>query len=163
MTHTLEPYSRQMVEELFIEFPEWKPFLSVIPENGLNFFRIEVPSWPKTNNSPLGITSQYNGEITVYFDTCHHHYTAMQPSKADPTGALAFIRQILHEEVAVVSYIYIGVELIADGAHHGAFVPIDQIPTANHEYPYAIALRVRSWKGTYNNEFPAPYLSNKSN
>lgn len=40
MIETLELYSRQMAEDLFSVFPDWKPFLSVVAEDGINFFRV---------------------------------------------------------------------------------------------------------------------------
>jgi hypothetical protein len=159
MIEALEPYSRQMAEELFSVFPDWERFLSVVTEDGLSFFRVEVPPSPEAKNGPLGVTSLYNEEITVYFDSCHHHYASILPSAEEPDGAIPFIRQLLNEELAVVSYLCSGDSLIKNGVFSGAAVPVAEIPNANYEYYYANALRVRSWKGTYDSDFPAPYVS----
>ena len=161
MLDTLEPYSRQMASDLFSVFPDWECFLSVVTEDGLNFFLIEVPAVPGAKNGPLGITSQYNDEITVYFDSCHRHYSTILPSATEPSGAISFIRQLLNEDLAVVSYLCSGDDLIEDGVFSGSDVPVNEIPTANYEYYYANAIRVRSWKGTYDREFYAPYVSTK--
>ena len=161
MIEALESYSRQMAEDLFSVFPDWKQFLSVVAEDGINFFRVEVPPLPGTKNGPLGVTSLYNEEITVYFDSCHRHYTSILPSTEEPSSAIDFIQQLLNEELVVVSYLCSGDNLIKDGVFTGAAVPAAEIPDANHEYYYANALRVRSWKGTYDNDFPAPYVSTK--
>jgi hypothetical protein len=161
MIEALEPYSRQMAEDLFSVFPDWECFLSVVTEDGLNFFRVEVPPSPGAKNGPLGITSRYNEEITVYFGSCHRHYASILPSAEESAGAISFIQQLLNEELVVVSYLCSGDNLIEDGVLLGAAVPVAELPDANYEYYYANALRVRSWKGTYDNDFPAPYVSSK--
>jgi len=161
MIEALEPYSRQMVEDLFSVFPDWERFLSVVTEDGLNFFRVEVPPSTGAKSGPLGITSLYNEEITVYFGSCHRHYASILPSAKEPTGAVSFIQQLLNEELAVVSYLCSGDSLIKDGVSFGSAVPVAEIPNANYEYYYANALRVRSWKGTYDSDLPAPYVSSK--
>ena len=161
MIEALEPYSREMAADLLSEFPEWVSFLSVVTEDGLNFFRVEVPSLPGAKGGPLGITSLYNEEITVHFDSCHRHYASILPSAEEPTGAISFIQQLLSEELAVVSYLCSGDSLIKDGVFFGSAVPVAEIPNANYEYYYANALRVRSWRGTYDSDFPAPYVSSK--
>ena len=161
MIEALEPLSRQMAADLLSVFPEWGRFLSVETEDGLNFFRIEVPPPPEAKAGPLGITSLYNEEITVYFDSCHHHYVSILPSAEEPKGAISFIQQLLSEEFVVVSYLCSGDSLIKDGVFSGSAVPVAEIPSANYEYYYANALRVRSWKGTYDSDFPAPYVSTK--
>lgn len=163
MIQALEPYSRQMLEDLFFVFPEWKSFLSVVTEDGLNFFLIEIPPFPGAKAGPLGITSLHNEEITVSFDSCHHHYASVLPSPQEPTGAVTFIQQLLNEELAIVSYLCSGDDLIKDGVFSGSAVPVAEIPNTNYEYYYANALRIRSWKGTYDNDFSAPYVSNKPN
>ena len=99
MIEALEPYSRQMAEDLFSVFPDWKQFLSVVAEDGINFFRVEVPPLPGAKNGPLGVTSLYNEESTVYFDSCHRHYTSILPSTEEPSSAIAFIQQLLNEEL----------------------------------------------------------------
>lgn len=161
MIEALEPFSRQMAADLFSVFPDWKQFLSAVTEDGLKFFRIEVPPSPGAKNGPLGVTSLYNEEITVYFDSCHRHYASILPSAEEPSGAIAFIQQLLNEELVVVSYLCSGDNLIKDGVFAGAAVPVAEIPDGNYEYYYANALRVRSWKGTYDNDFSAPYVSRK--
>jgi len=161
MIEALEPYSRQMAEDLLSVFPDWDRLLSVVMEDGLNFFRIEVPPLPGAKIGPLSITSLYNEEITVYFDSYHRHYASILPSVDELVGAIPFIQQLLNEKLVVVSYLCSGDSLIKDGAFSGMVVPVAEIPNANYEYYFANALRVRSWKGTYDNEFPAPYVSSK--
>lgn len=161
MIEALEPYSRRMAEDLFSVFPDWERFLSVVTEDGLNFFRVEVPPLTGARHGPLGVTSLYNDEITVYFDSCHRHYASILPSADEPAGAISFIQQLLNEELAVVSYLCSGDNLIKDGVCFGSAVPVAEIPNANYEYYYANALRVRSWKGTYDSDFPAPYVSSE--
>jgi hypothetical protein len=163
MIEVLEPYSRQMAEDLFSVFPDWERFLSFVTEDGLSFFRVEVPPSPGAKSGPLGITSQYNEEITVYFDSCHRHYASILPSAEEPAGAVSFIRQLLNEELAVVSYLCSGDSLIKNGVFSGSALPVAEIPNANYEYYYANALRVRSWKGSYDSDFPAPYVSSRPN
>ncbi|MBN8284998.1 hypothetical protein [Zoogloea sp.] len=161
MIEALESYSRQMAEDLFSVFPDWEHFLTVVAEDGLNFFRVEVPPSPGGKNGPLGITSLYNEEITVYFGSCHRHYASILPSAEESAGAISFIQQLLSEERVVVSYLCSGDNVIKDGVFSGSAVLVSEIPDANYEYYYANALRVRSWKGTYDNDFPAPYVSSK--
>lgn len=161
MIETLEPYSRQMAEDLLSAYPDWDHLLTVVTEDGFNFFRVEVPPLPGVKISPRGITSLYSEEITIYFDSYHCHYASILPSVDEPVGAIPLIQQLLNEELVVVSYLCSGDSLIKDGVFSGMLVPVAEIPSKNYEYYYANALRIRSWKGTYDNEFPAPYISSK--
>lgn len=159
MIEALDPYSRRMAEDLFSVFPEWEQFLSVLADDGINYFRVIVPPLPKAKNGPLCVTSLY--EIIVSYDSDHRHYTSILPSTEEPSGAIDFIRQLLNEELVVVSYLCSGDDLIKDGVFTGGAVPAAEIPDANYEFYYANALRVRSWKGTYDDDFPAPYVSTR--
>jgi hypothetical protein len=161
MLDALEPYSKQMARDLFSVFPDWERYLSLVAEDGLNFFKVEVPSPNGDTHPSLGVTSLYNDEITVYFDSCHYHYASILTSENEPQGAISFIRQLINEELVVLSYICVGDNLIKDGVCGGSPVPVGEVPTANYEYYYASTMRVRSWKGTYNKEFSAPYVKTK--
>ena len=100
----------------------------------------------------------YNQEVTVFYAMTHQHFFSVLGNADEADGAIDLIRKILDEQLAVVSYICIGDSTIRDGVFTSVAVPVSKIPRANYEYYYATSMRVRSWKGTYDADFAAPYV-----
>ncbi|WP_175687668.1 hypothetical protein [Burkholderia anthina] len=161
MIELLEPVSRQMAEDLLSVFPHWSRHLSVVADRGKNYFNVRVPSPEVSTFGFLEVTSLYNDEVTVYYATTHRHFFSVLGNAVEPGGAIEFIRKILDERLVVVSYICTGDSIIRDGVFSSDAVRVEEIPRANYEYYYATSMRVRSWRGTFDTEFAAPYVKDK--
>ncbi|WP_175719510.1 hypothetical protein [Burkholderia anthina] len=157
----LEPFSRQMAEDLLSVFPDWRSHFSVVARAGENYFDVRVPPLATSQGGPLEVSSLYNDEVTVFYATTHRHFFSALGNAVEPGGAIEFIQKILDERLAVVSYICTGDAIIRDGVFSSGPVPADRIPSANYEYYYATSMRVRSWRGTFDAEFAAPYVKDK--
>ncbi|HDR9056539.1 TPA: hypothetical protein QDB02_004309 [Burkholderia vietnamiensis] len=161
MIDLLEPFSRQMAEDLLLVFPDWRSHFSIVASAGENFFKVLVPSLEGSDGGPLEVTSLYNEEVTVFYATTHRHFFSMLGNADEADGAVDFIRKILDEQLAVVSYICTGDSTIRDGVFSSSAVSVGKIPRANYEYYYTTSMRVRSWRGTYDADFAAPYVRDK--
>ncbi|WP_206125969.1 hypothetical protein [Burkholderia sp. Ac-20379] len=97
-------------------------------------------------------------DVMVCYASTHGHFSSVSGTADEPGGAIRFIREILDEQRALVSYIWLGDPAMPQGFVADRWYPADRIPAANHEYPYTTSMRVRSWKGTYDTTFDAPYI-----
>ncbi|MBN3781110.1 hypothetical protein G3O06_26725 [Burkholderia sp. Ac-20345] len=161
MFELLEPFSRQMAEDLLSVFPNWGSHLSIVANAGENYFNVRVPSLAASKGGVLEVSSLYNDEVTVFYATTHRHFFSVLGNTDEAGGASEFIRKILDEQLAVVSYICAGDSTIRDGVFSSVAVPADKIPRANYEYYYTTSMRVRSWRGTFDADFAAPYVKDK--
>ncbi|MBY4871090.1 MULTISPECIES: hypothetical protein [Burkholderia] len=161
MIELLEPFSSQMAKDLLSVFPHWSSHISIVADAGKNYFNVRVPPLAASKGGPLEVSSLYNDEVTVFYATTHRHFFSARGNGVEPGGAIEFIQKILDERLVVVSYICTGDSIIRDGVFSSAVVPADAIPRANYEYYYATSMRVRSWRGTFDTEFAAPYLKDK--
>ncbi|VVU48743.1 MULTISPECIES: hypothetical protein [Burkholderia] len=135
--------------------------ISVVARADQNYFNVRVPSLATSKGGPLEVSSLYNDEVTVFYATTHRHFFSALGNAVEPGGAIEFIQKILDERLAVVSSICTGDAIIRDGVFSSGAVPVDTIPSANYEYYYATSMRVRSWRGTFDTEFAAPYVKGK--
>lgn len=161
MIELLEPFSRQMAGDLLSAFPSWRSHFSIVADAGENYFNVRVPSLAGSAGGPLEVSSLYNDEVTVFCAATHRHFFSVLGNAEEAGGAVEFIRKILDEQLAVVSYICTGDSTIRDGIFSSVAVPADKIPRANYEYYYTTSMRVRSWKGTFDADFAAPYVRDK--
>ncbi|WP_414440121.1 hypothetical protein [Burkholderia sp. 22PA0106] len=161
MIELLEPFSRQMAEDLLSVFPNWREHISFISESGENRLKIQVPPPVGSNGDSLEIYVLDDQDVMVCYASTHGHFFSVLGTEDDPHGAIEFIREILDERRAVVSYIWLGDAATPNGFVASGSVPVGRIPSANHEYYYTTLIRVRSWKGTYDAEFDAPYIKDK--
>ncbi len=161
MNDQLDAYSRQVATELFAEYPEWEKLLEVDVKGDQAFFKVVVQSPNKINSGELGITTEYNNEITIYFFGYHAHFISLRPSAAERGDALRLIRDFMDEELVLAKYGTFGIELISDGWRAGTLVHPSNVPDKNYEFYYASQIRVLSWRGTYDREFDAPYQTSR--
>ncbi|WP_261526565.1 hypothetical protein [Burkholderia multivorans] len=161
MIELLEPFSRQMAGDLLSAFPSWRSYFSIVADAGENYFNVRVPSLAGSKGGPLEVSSLYNDEVTVFYAATHRHFFSVLGNAEEAGGAVEFIRKILDEQLAVVSYICTGDSTIRDGVFSSVAVRADKIPRANYEYYYTTSMRVRSWKGTFDADFAAPYVRDK--
>lgn len=161
MLELLEPFSRQMAEDLFSAFPDWERHLTIVADDGENFFNVQVPAPEGSKGGPLEVSSLYNQEMTVFYGSIHQHFCSVLGNADEPGGAIAVIKKLLNEQLVVVSYICTGDANIKDGVFSSNLVPPSEIPDANYEYYYTTTMRVRSWRGTFDADIAAPYVSSR--
>jgi hypothetical protein len=94
-------------EELFAEFPEWRALARTeTATDGEEYLVIEVapPQQAKVEHGLVIDTS--NGEVTVGFDSYHSHFDDWvgDGEHFGTTAAIEFIKQIISERTAVVSW-----------------------------------------------------------
>lgn len=94
-------------DALFAEFPEWRALARVeTADDGASFVVVEVKAPPAAGVEHGLIVDTSNDEVTVGFD-CYHAYFDDWAGDGEHFGtnaALAFIKQILEERVAIVSW-----------------------------------------------------------
>lgn len=143
MTLTLDASN---VGPLLSEFPEWRALVCAETDvYGRPYFVVEVKA-PKRANVEHGLLiSTSNDEVTVSFDAFHSHFD-------DWTGefesALVFIKQLVTEQVAILSWWF-------DHQWHGStHIQAGAEPTLPSwaGAPSVNRIRVRSWSGTFNSD-----------
>lgn len=135
MRHTLEP--------VFGIFPKWRALLrTATAGDGSAFQVLEVPA-PVGSDAAAGLlVSTDDDRISVSFDVYQSHFDDW----AGPAGALDFIRQLVTEHVAVVSW-WSGGRWCGCGRLTAGQRP--EVPSwaANMAVD---GIRVRSWRGALN-------------
>jgi hypothetical protein len=161
MIELLEPFSRQVLTELLTVFPTWRAYCSTFSENQRSYLKVEVPPPEGASAGPIEIFTSDDEDLRVHFGSSHWHFSSILDGDSKATGAVGRLREILDEEYVLVTYILPAGETLKDGFSASTFVRADWIPRANYEYFYTTLMRVRSWKGTYDADFPAPYVKDK--
>ncbi|MCC7412608.1 MAG: hypothetical protein IT495_13395 [Gammaproteobacteria bacterium] len=142
----MDRFSEQAADEFLAAFPEWREFArSEQRDDGSSYFvlQIDPPAQAAVEHGLLVHTD--NDEVTVGFDFYHSHFDSMvgDGEHFGTTAAVALVRQIVSERVAVVSWwlgeSWAGSSQIEAGAQ----------PSAKFVKDYS-RIRVRSWKGTFN-------------
>jgi hypothetical protein len=148
----LDEFSGAFAKSLFAEHPDWVSFARVeMADDGETpDLVVEVPPpHPEKGISKLIVHTE-DFEVTVNFDWYHNHFSWPASDMAGSINPLTFIAEILKEDVAVASawrhdkwagsWAVRKGEPVVDLANLGLF---DRI-------------RVRSWKGTFNQDLPFP-------
>ena len=135
MRHTLDP--------VFDLLPKWRALLrTATAGDGSTFQVLEVPA-PEGSDAVAGLlVSTADDEITVGFDVYHSHFDAW----TGDTGALEFIRRIVTERVAVVSW-WSGGKWCGSGQLEAGQRP--EVPSSAAGLAVD-RMRVRSWRGALN-------------
>ncbi len=138
----LSPYSQRFADRLFAAYPEWRPLQRDYPNDDLS---VSIPA-PQDGSPALNIYAE--GEITLSYSQWHTHFDWLNDNEAESfADALEFIHDLLAEEVCIAAR-WKG-ERISSA---GTLVP-GGISTFD---PGATRIKVRSWRGTYDKEYPAP-------
>lgn len=161
MFETLEPFSKEMAKDLLSVFPDWGGYFSIVSNGGENFFSFKIPQPLGAKGGPLEVASLEDEDIIVCYSGSHWHRFSVLGVEHEPEGAAEFVKKIISEELVIVSYLCFGDSLIPDGVFANSLVPAGKIPRANYEYYYATQMSVRSWLGTYDSDFSAPYIASK--
>lgn len=138
-------FSTKSAEQLFAKYPDWRKYAKFDNEaDGKPFIRLEVPSPVAASSTGGLILSTANEEVTVEFDYYHSHFDDMvgDGENFGTEAALAFIDQILREEVAVVSW------WNGDDWRGSSTIEAGEFPIASQAMNPFSRTRVRSWKGT---------------
>jgi len=103
----LNPFSASIASKVFTAYPEWKKYarLKKAGEGGSDLF-IDVPA-PQTADTRRGlIIYAHNKEITVSFDCYHVSFDRWEIDESgfEQKAALPFVKSILSENIAVVSW-----------------------------------------------------------
>lgn len=145
----MNEFSIDAAEELFAAFPEWKKLArSESAEDGTEYLVIEVPSPPEAQVEHGLLINTANSEITVGFDCYHSHFDQWvgDGENFGTQAALEFIKQIVSERVAVVSWWHDNEWCGSAQSEAGSF---PEAPTWAKQSSFN-RVRVRSWKGSLN-------------
>jgi len=142
----MNEFSQRIAREIFASHPEWEALAASETWKGSDpFLVVTVPAPVKANTHlPLRI-STWDDEVTVDFDYYHTHFSKWTPEEGDGPhdAALLYVRDLLNEKVAVVSW-WQG-DLCKACAQ---YVPGSELkPSFNISWT---AARVRSWQGNFN-------------
>ncbi len=148
----MDPFSLTTADEIFAAFPEWQAFAREEPADDGSFFLLIQITPPSESNVEHGLfIDTQNQEVTVGFDYYHSHFDQWI-GDGDHFGieaALEFVRQILNEEVAIVSWWEDETWRGSAQLEAGASPPQPSWQTSFNR------IRIRSWKGTLNVDFSA--------
>jgi hypothetical protein len=130
-------------------FPEWRSLVrEEKDEDGSSFEILEVQPPAEANVTHGLVIDTSNDEITVGFDVYHSHFDEWvgDVTHFGPMAALEFVRQIVSERVAVMSW-WKGEQWFGstqlDAGHKPELPSWAGAPTIDR-------IRVRSWRGTLN-------------
>jgi hypothetical protein len=143
----MDPFSIAASNEIFAAFPEWRATArEEKAEDGSTFLVIEIAPTPEAQVEHGLVIDTANQEVTVGFDCYHSHFdeSAGDGVNFGIEAALEFVRQIICERIAVVSW--------WDGEDWRGSAQL--APGAQPETPPWVRgfdrIRVRSWKGSLN-------------
>jgi hypothetical protein len=148
----MDPFSEQCAKELFDAFPAWRSSAREERDtDGSSYLVIEIAPPPEARVERALIVHTDNDEVTVGFDFYHSHCDSCfgDDDHFGTTAAVPFIRQLLTERIAVVSWWF-------DDAWRGsAQIEAGSVPTPHAGIKPFNRVRVRSWKGTLNADISA--------
>jgi hypothetical protein len=137
---------RSLEEELFAEFPQWENLArTVVGDDGHEYIVVAVAAPSDAVAEPGLVVDTAHGEITVAFDfyESHFHDYVEYGGHIGTAAAAAFIRDLMSEKVAVVSWW--NAETWRGSARLQAGAPL---PTPSWAEPGTYnRVRVRSWGG----------------
>jgi hypothetical protein len=143
MFEKLDDFSKEVASQVLERFPEWQSLAGTEHDGEECAFVLRVPAPDGDVEHPLSIDT-FRQEVTVAFDAYHAHFMEFEDAAGD--GAYDFVRRLIADEVAVVSY-------WRDAQWCGStLLGIHNVPVDNEDYPYANTIRVRSWSGLYNKD-----------
>ncbi len=143
----MDPFSLASAEEIFSDFPDWRPFArEEKADDGSSFLLIELPAPHEANVDHGLVIDTANQEITVAFDCYHSHFGAWvgDGPHFGTEAALEFVKQVLEERVAAVSWWQ------NEQWQGSAQVEAGKPPEAPAWRTGFNRIRVRSWKGSLN-------------
>ena len=142
----MDRFSEQAADEFLAAFPEWRRFArSEQCDDGSSSFVLEISPPVEAAVEHGLVVYTDNEEITVGLDFYHSHFDSMvgDGEHFGTTAAVEFVRQVVGERLAVVSW-WLNEEWVGS-----AQIEAGTQPDAQFMKPYN-RIRVRSWKGTFN-------------
>lgn len=148
----MDPFSVATANEIFAAFPEWQPLARQEQADDGSFFLVVEVAPPAEANVEHGLViDTANREVTVGFD-CYHSHFDQWVSDGDHFGtqaALEFVKHIVNEQVAVVSW-WQGEEWRGSSQLDAGASP--EPPSWQTSFN---RVRIRSWKGSLNADIVA--------
>ena len=137
----MDAFSERTAPRILAQFPDWRAHCREEEHNGACYFVVELPSPSESDLAhPLRIDTN-NEEITVSLDYYHSHFDDFGAGEARD-DALCFIRDVLEEGVAVVSWWsaqeWCGSTVLRPG----------ETPAPGKHMASCKRVRIRSWQGT---------------
>lgn len=149
----LDQYSIEVASKIYAEYPEWKHFEKLEHESGVEkaYLYIELPAPAGSNLDKSIYLYTLDEEITVGMDYSHCHFNSWEKiiDEGDFENAISFIRALLSEELSVISW-WNGEQWAGSSHQKSGEVPDTQ--GIFHEFN---RIRVRSWRGTYDEDINA--------
>jgi hypothetical protein len=143
----MDSFSLAAADEIFAAFPDWRSFgREEKTQDETSFLIIKVMP-PKEANVEHGlVVDTSNQEITVGFDCYHSHFDHWvgDGSHFGTQAALEFVKQIVNEQVAVVSWWLDNEWRGSSQLEAGASPETPSFQTSFNR------VRIRSWKGSLN-------------
>jgi hypothetical protein len=143
----MDHFSVTTAEEIFSNFPEWRSIArEEEAEDGSSFLLVEVPAPLEANVDHGLVIDTANGEVTIGFDCYHSHFDAWtgDGQHFGTQAALEFVKQILTERVAIISW-WQGEQWQGSAQLEAGKAP--ESPSWRTDFN---RIRVRSWKGSFN-------------
>ena len=137
------------VELLFAEFPAWRSLAKrEVDTDGSEYTVVEIPPPAEANVEHGLVIDTSNDEVTVGFDAYHSHFNDWvgDGNQFGTQAAIEFIRQVVEEKVAVISWWY--GDQWRGSAQLEAGAPVEPPSWVGAEAYNRF--RVRSWNGTFN-------------
>jgi hypothetical protein len=150
----MDTFSIETANELFSVFPQWRQLArSEQAEDGTSYLVVEVSPPPEANVEHGLRIDASNGEVTVGFDCYHSHFDSLvgDGEHFGTKAALEFIKQLLSDRVAVISW-------WSDEKWRGSGQLEAGSPPAIPSWTTATdinRIRVRSWNGLLNSDSDA--------
>jgi hypothetical protein len=142
----MDHFSEQTASEILAAFPAWRAHARAEQrDDGTSYFVLQIPAPTEAAVDHGLLIHTDNVEVTVGFDFYHSHFDSAvgDGEHFGTAAAVEFVRQILTERVAVVSW-WLNDEWRGSSQLEGGAQPGDPLVQ-----PYN-RVRVRSWKGSFN-------------
>lgn len=139
MNVNFNEFSMDVAKQFFECLPQLKEFATEPEENDEGAFSIKIIPSFNTAEYPLSIDT-FGEEVTVAFDAYHAHFNEFK-KESEYGDALSFIKNIISEKFAVVSF------WRNEQWCGSSLLEACNFPSNNECHPYANLIKIRSWSG----------------
>lgn len=145
------------LDALKAHFPQWLEHVRILRDEdaGENFLELSIPDpTGLAHEHPFEI-STWGEEITVSFGGFHTHFPWPDGfDGSDNRGrVMEFLQALLNEDIIITSVWTEGRMKLSSTARPGDLTKFADVPAGDHE------LRIASWRGTYDRQFPIDWHS----
>lgn len=147
----MNEFNQRIAREVFYSYPEWEVLAASETWKGSGpFVVVTVPAPAEANTRGALTVSTWGEEVIVAFDHYHTHFGKWTPAEDDGPhdAALLYVRDLLAEKVAVISWWYGNLcKACAQYLPGTALKPCSNIRWTH--------VRIRSWQGNLNADVSA--------